>query len=109
MAQQQSTVVITGTSSGVGLYAAKAFAQRGWYVVMGCRDIPKTKAAAQSVSIPEDSYTVIHLDLASLESVRQFVKDFRATGRNLDALVCNAAIYMPLLCLLYTSPSPRDS
>ncbi|MDV2995232.1 MAG: hypothetical protein N4J56_004886 [Chroococcidiopsis sp. SAG 2025] len=97
MAQQQSTVVITGTSSGVGLYAAKAFAQRGWYVVMGCRDIPKTKAAAQSVSIPEDSYTVIHLDLASLESVRQFVKDFRATGRHLDALVCNAAIYMPLL------------
>ncbi|MBE9016475.1 protochlorophyllide oxidoreductase [Chroococcidiopsis sp. CCALA 051] len=97
MAQQQSTVVITGTSSGVGLYAAKAFAKRGWYVVMGCRDIPKTKAAAQSVSIPEDSYTVIHLDLASLESVRQFVKDFRATGRHLDALVCNAAIYMPLL------------
>lgn len=97
MAQQQSTVVITGTSSGVGLYAAKAFAQRGWYVVMGCRDIPKTKAAAQSVSIPEDSYTIIHLDLASLESVRQFVKDFRATGRHLDALVCNAAIYMPLL------------
>lgn len=94
---QQSTVVITGTSSGVGLYAAKAFVQRGWYVVMGCRDLPKTKNAAQSVGIPEDSYTVIHLDLASLESVRQFVKDFRATGRNLDALVCNAAIYMPLL------------
>ena len=97
MAQQQSTVVITGTSSGVGLYAAKAFAKRGWHVVMGCRDIPKTKAAAQSVGILEDSYTVIHLDLGSLESVRQFVKDFRATGRHLDALVCNAAIYMPLL------------
>jgi protochlorophyllide reductase len=97
MAQQRSTVIITGTSSGVGLYAAKAFAQRGWYVVMGCRDLPKTKDAAQSVGIPEDSYTVIHLDLGSLESVRQFVKDFRATGRSLDALVCNAAIYMPLL------------
>jgi len=97
MVQQQSTVVITGTSSGVGLYAAKAFAKRGWHVVMGCRDLPKTQDAAQSVGIPEDSYTVIHLDLASLESVRQFVKDFRATGRHLDALVCNAAIYMPLL------------
>jgi protochlorophyllide reductase len=94
---QQSTVVITGTSSGVGLYAAKAFAKRGWHVVMGCRDLPKTKNAAQSVGIPEDSYTIIHLDLASLESVRQFIKDFRATGRHLDALVCNAAIYMPLL------------
>jgi protochlorophyllide reductase len=97
MVQQQSTVVITGTSSGVGLYAAKAFAKRGWHVVMGCRDLAKTKDAAQSVGIPEDSYTAIHLDLASLESVRQFVKDFRAIGRHLDALVCNAAIYMPLL------------
>ncbi len=97
MEQQRSTVVITGTSSGVGLYAAKAFAQRGWYVVMACRDLPKTKDAAQAVGIPSDSYSIIHLDLASLESVQQFVKDYRATGRDLNALVCNAAIYMPLL------------
>jgi protochlorophyllide reductase len=45
----------------------------------------------------QDSYTLMHIDLASLESVRQFVKDFRASGKSLDALVCNAAIYMPLL------------
>ncbi|HEY9619601.1 MAG TPA: protochlorophyllide reductase [Crinalium sp.] len=98
MAQdRKQTVIITGTSSGVGLYAAKAMADKGWYVVMACRDIPKTEQAAQSVGIPKDSYTIIHIDLASLESVRQFVKDFRATGRTLDAVVGNAAIYMPLL------------
>ncbi len=95
---RKSTVIITGTSSGVGLYAAKALAQTGkWHVVMACRDLLKTERAAQSVGIPQDSYTIIHLDLASLESVRQFVKDFRATGESLDALVCNAAIYMPLI------------
>lgn len=94
---QKPTVVITGTSSGVGLYAAKALVKRGWHVVMACRDLPKTEKAAQSVGIPRDSYTVIHLDLASLNSVHQFVKDFRAIGRPLDALVCNAAVYMPLL------------
>ena len=95
---RKSTVIITGTSSGVGLYAAKALAQTGkWHVVMACRDLLKTERAAQSVGIPQDSYTIIHLDLASLESVRQFVKDFRATGQSLDALVCNAAIYMPLI------------
>jgi protochlorophyllide reductase len=97
MTQYQKTVVITGTSSGVGLYAAKAFANRGWYVVMACRDLPKTEKAAQAVGIPKDSYSIIHIDLASLESVKKFVNDFRATGRYLDALVCNAAIYMPLL------------
>ncbi len=92
-----STVVITGASSGVGLYAAKALSQRGWHVVMACRDLAKAEKAAQTVGMPQDSYTLMHIDLASLESVRQFVKDFRSSGKSLDALVCNAAIYMPLL------------
>ncbi len=94
---RKSTVVITGASSGVGLYAAKALSQRGWHVVMACRDLPKTKQAAQTLGIPPDSYTIMHIDLASLESVRFFVKNFRESGKSLDALVCNAAIYMPLL------------
>lgn len=94
---RKSTVVITGASSGVGLYAAKALSQRGWYVVMACRDLAKAEKAALMVEMPQDSYTVMHIDLASLESVRHFVKDFRASGKSLDALVCNAAIYMPLL------------
>ena len=91
------TVVITGTSSGVGLYAAKALVDRGWYVVMACRDILKTEKAAQSLGIPQESYTIIHIDLASLETVQKFVQEFKATGKSLNALVCNAAIYMPLL------------
>ncbi len=97
MEDQKSTVVITGASSGVGLYAAKALSQRGWYVVMGCRDLAKAAQAAQALEMPQDNYTIMHIDLACLESVRQFVQDFRATGKPLDALVCNAAIYMPLL------------
>ncbi len=91
------TVVITGASSGVGLYAAKALAERKWYVVMACRDLAKTEKAAEMVGIPKDSYTIMHIDLGSLESVRQFVKNFRASDNTLDALLCNAAIYMPLL------------
>jgi protochlorophyllide reductase len=97
MEPNQKTVVITGASSGVGLYAAKALVNRGWHVVMACRDLPKTEKAAQTLGMPKDSYTIIRLDLGDLVSVRQFVKDFRATGRSLEALVCNAAIYMPLL------------
>lgn len=93
----QQTVVITGASSGVGLYAAKALAQRGWHVVMACRDLAKAKQAAQAVGMSPDSYSVMHIDLGSLESVSKFVQDFRATGKSLDALVCNAAVYLPLL------------
>jgi protochlorophyllide reductase len=81
----------------VGLYAAKALAKRGWHVVMACRDLEKAQKVAQMVEMPQDSYTIMHIDVASLESVRQFVNNFRASGKSLDALVCNAAIYMPLL------------
>jgi protochlorophyllide reductase len=94
---QTSTVIITGASSGVGLNAAKAAADKGWHVVMACRNLEKTQGAAQAVGMPAGSYTMLHLDLASLASVRQFVADFRATGRSLESLVCNAAVYLPLL------------
>ena len=49
----------------------------------------------QLKGLPEGSYSVLPLDCASLESVRQFAEAFRATGRRLDALVCNAAVYLP--------------
>lgn len=94
---RKSTVAITGASSGVGLYAAKALATKGWHVVMACRDLEKAQKAAQTVEMPQDSYTLIHIDLGSLQSVRRFVENFRSRGLSLDALVCNAAIYMPLL------------
>jgi protochlorophyllide reductase len=100
----QPTVIITGASSGVGLYAAKAMAQRGWHVVMACRDLPKTAAAAQSLGMSPDSYSMIHIDLGSLESVKKFVQEFHATGKSLDALVCNAAVYLPLLKQPMRSP-----
>jgi len=43
--------------------------------------------------MPEDSYTVLHLDLASLNSVRQFVRQLRSLKYPLTSLVVNAATY----------------
>jgi len=93
----ENTVIITGASSGVGLYGAKALAKRGWHVIMACRNLEKAAKAAQEVGMPAGSYTILYIDTADLNSVRKFVQEFRSTGRRLDALVCNAAIYMPLL------------
>jgi protochlorophyllide reductase len=64
---------------------------------MACRDLTKAATAAQQLGIPREKYTLIPVDMASLGSVRHFVNTFRETGRSLEALVCNAAIYMPLL------------
>ncbi|OYU15985.1 MAG: protochlorophyllide oxidoreductase [Alphaproteobacteria bacterium PA4] len=101
---KSATVIITGASSGVGLWAAKALADRGWHVVMACRDLAKAEAAAVEVGIPSDRRTLLHIDLGSLASVRQFVSDFNALKRPLDALVCNAAVYLPRLTAPMRSP-----
>lgn len=66
-------------------------------MVMACRDLAKAEKAAQLVGMAPESYTIMHIDLGSLASVRQFVNEFRASGKSLESLVCNAAVYMPLL------------
>jgi protochlorophyllide reductase len=97
-------VIITGASSGVGLWAAKALADRGWHVVMACRDLAKAEAAARDTGIPDAGRTLLHIDLGSLQSVRDFVAAFRATGLPLDAMVLNAAVYLPRLEAPMRSP-----
>ncbi|XP_059661534.1 protochlorophyllide reductase, chloroplastic-like [Cornus florida] len=93
---RKGSVVITGASSGLGLATAKALAETGkWHVIMACRDFLKAERAAKSAGIAKENYTVMHLDLSSLDSVRQFVDNFRRSGRPLDVLVCNAAVYQP--------------
>ncbi|KAK4285961.1 hypothetical protein QN277_002584 [Acacia crassicarpa] len=93
---RKGSVVITGASSGLGLATAKALAETGkWHVIMACRDFLKAERAAKSAGISKENYTIMHLDLASLDSVRQFVGNFKQSGRPLDVLVCNAAVYLP--------------
>ena len=91
------TALITGASSGVGLFASRSLAERGWHVVMACRDTAKARRAQAALAIPEASVTHLQVDLADLESVRRLVDAFHATGRPLDALVINAAVYQPRL------------
>jgi len=89
--------IITGASSGVGLHAANALIARGWQLILGCRDLPRTAVATAALGMPADRFEVVHLDLGSLQSVRDFAAAFQARGVALDALICNAATYLPLL------------
>ncbi len=104
MTNPAPTVIITGASSGVGLWTAKALARRGWHVVMACRHMTKAKAAADEIGIGAAQRTLMHIDLGDLDSVRAFVSAFAKTGLPLDALVCNAAVYMPRLTAPERSP-----
>ena len=93
--KKSSVAIVTGASSGVGLYAAKALVGRGWHVVMACRDVAKAHKVAFEVGINPQHITPMLIDLGSQASVRSFVAAFNANGMPLDALVCNAAVYLP--------------
>ena len=98
------TVIVTGASSGVGLYATQSLVARGWHVVMACRDLDKTRRAREMLGIAPEQVTLLRLDLGSLAAVRSFAADFSAAGLPLDALVCNAAVYLPRLQQAQRSP-----
>jgi protochlorophyllide reductase len=91
------TALITGASSGVGLFATKALVNRGWHVVMACRDTDKAQRAQAALALPASSVTHLAVDLGDFASVRRLVDAFHATGRPLDALIVNAAVYKPRL------------
>jgi protochlorophyllide reductase len=102
--QSRPTVIVTGASSGVGLYATLALVKRGWHVVMACRNLDKARSAVQALDITPEQATEMHIDLGSLASVRSFVTAFRASGLPLDALLLNAAVYLPRLQAPQRSP-----
>ena len=92
------TVLVTGTTSGVGLNAVKALADRGWTVITANRDPVRAAAAADSLAIPSERLHHLRIDLGDLESVRVGVETLvTSIGLPLDALVINAAVYKPRL------------
>ena len=91
-------VLITGTTSGVGLNAVRALVDRGWTVVTANRDPVRAAAAAQALGISGERLHHIRMDLGDLDSVRVGVETLVASlGFGLDALVINAAVYKPRL------------
>ena len=91
-------VLVTGTTSGVGLNAVKALTDRGWTVVTANRDPIRAGAAADSLGIPREKLHHIRMDLGDLDSVRVGVETLvDSLGFGLDALVINAAVYKPRL------------
>ncbi|MBU3620404.1 protochlorophyllide reductase [Polynucleobacter sp. CS-Odin-A6] len=93
----QALAIITGSSSGVGLNAAKALLARNWRLILAVRDPQKMELAAKAHQFDSSQYEIWPLDLGDLDSVKAFVQRFNDSGQKLNALLCNAATYLPLL------------
>ncbi len=89
-------VIVTGANSGIGYEAAKEFTRKGAQTILACRSMDKAQLALDKIQIeiPDAHAEIMPLDLASLESIRQFAKAFKDKYDRLDVLLNNAGIMM---------------
>lgn len=86
--------IVTGGNTGIGKATVEGLAKQGATVVLACRDLDKGRAALEEVQARTQSNALhlMRLDLASLQSVREFVRAFTAKFQRLDVLVENAGV-----------------
>ena len=93
--------IVTGANTGIGLETTRVLALRGSSVTMACRDLEKAQEARRRVvsesggRIAPDSLRPLHLDLASLGSVRAFAREMLATLQPIHLLINNAGVMLP--------------
>ncbi|SFT54873.1 NAD(P)-dependent dehydrogenase, short-chain alcohol dehydrogenase family [Algoriphagus locisalis] len=95
--QKGKVAVVTGGNIGLGYETALALAQKETTVILACRSLNKAQKAKQDIlkKVPKADLEIILLDLNSLNSVREFSKEFSRKYSRLDFLIANAGIMMP--------------
>ncbi|GGS81697.1 putative short-chain dehydrogenase/reductase [Planobispora rosea] len=107
--QTGRTFIVTGANSGLGYATARELAGRGAHVIMAVRDEAKGRQAVKEIEAGAGrpvSLELRRVDLADLDSVREFAEALRADGVGVDVLVNNAGIMMPPRSL---SPQGHES
>ncbi len=98
--QIKGLALITGTTSGVGLYTLKPLLRFGWEVIVVNRSNKKAVNIAQQF-LTESEFKNIHfveIDLSDLNDVRKGCSDILKKFKNpINSIICNAAVYKPRL------------
>lgn len=87
-------VVITGANTGIGKETAKELARRGAKVYMACRDMKRCNEARDDIIFESKNPNVYcrECDLASFESIKKFVSEFKKESNQLDILIANGGV-----------------
>ena len=92
MTTDGKTVLITGSTDGVGRYVAERLAAQGWRVIVHGRDRTRGEAVVEQITRQGGEARFLAADLSSLAEVRSLADVVRRDGDGLDALINNAGI-----------------
>jgi NAD(P)-dependent dehydrogenase (short-subunit alcohol dehydrogenase family) len=93
MSESNLIALVTGANQGIGLATAHVLSQRGYTVIMACRDPSKAVDAVKAWSDTEQQQArPFKLDLADLSSVKKFAKKIQKKFKHIDALILNAGV-----------------
>ncbi|MBN1215794.1 MAG: SDR family NAD(P)-dependent oxidoreductase [Candidatus Lokiarchaeota archaeon] len=93
--QTGKVAIVTGANRGIGFEVVKTLARKGAQVIMACRNLDNSEKAKEKIlsEYPNVKIDIIHLDLANLSSIREFVTKFQEKYSRLDILCNNAGIF----------------
>ena len=93
MSKANKTVIITGSSSGFGLKAAKDFSDKGYQVFATMRN-PNGKNAAVKGELQAHSQNIhiVDMDVTSDESVKTAIAGVLDKAGSVDILINNAGV-----------------
>jgi len=86
----KNTVLITGTSRGIGLEFTKQYAEDGWKVLACCR-APERSLALQHLAQTHANIEIFHLDVADFTQIDAAALQLK--NRTIDVLINNAGVY----------------
>jgi NAD(P)-dependent dehydrogenase (short-subunit alcohol dehydrogenase family) len=92
--QTGRVALVTGANSGIGFEAARALAEHGATVLLGCRNPAKAADALARIeaAAPDATVEILPLDLADLASIHAAADDVAARFDRLDLLINNAGV-----------------
>lgn len=88
----EKVILITGTSSGVGLSLSLKLARMGHIVYASMRDLDKSTTLAQLMEKEQLSMHLMQLDVESTDSITQCVETIIQQQGRIDCLVNNAGV-----------------
>jgi glucose 1-dehydrogenase len=87
------TILITGSSRGIGKALALKLAEYGADIIIHCANAKeKANEVAQGIRTLGRSAFVVSADLASNTGAREIFEEVKKTGRKVDILILNASI-----------------